>query len=147
MDASSLDTPSLAYSRHPPEKEVAFAWRSNHFRWPPVTHTRTRPCLLSYHNYNKHVCVCACVRACVRNGRSPEVIRPPGKWYFFLWGMATVGQREGAQWAGIHNASVDLNDRLCTQGWWRVWSSTRPICDIASRRGSSTWVPLLHIKA
>ena len=62
-----------------------------------------------------------CVRVCVRYGRSPEVIRPPGKCYFFLWGMATVGQIEGAQWAGIHNASVDLNDRLCTQGWWRVW--------------------------
>ena len=44
-------------------------------------------------SYNKHMCVCACVR----NGRSPEVIRPPGKCYFFLWGMATVGQREGAQ--------------------------------------------------
>ena len=41
MDASSLDTLSLAYSRHPPEKEVAFAWRSNHFRWPSVTHTHT----------------------------------------------------------------------------------------------------------
>ena len=39
------------------------------------------------------VCVCACVRY----GRSPEVIRPPGKCYFFLWGMATVGQREGVQ--------------------------------------------------
>ena len=52
-------------------------------------------------SYNKHVCVCvcvcACVRACVRNGRSPEVIRPPGKCHFFLWGMATVGQREGVQ--------------------------------------------------
>ena len=52
-------------------------------------------------SYNKHMCVCACVRACVcvcvRNGRSPEVIRPPGKCYFFLWGMATVGQREGVQ--------------------------------------------------
>ena len=99
--------------------------------------------------YNKHVCVCACVcvRACVCNGRSPEVIRPLAKCYFFLWAMATVGQREGAQWAGIHNASLGLNDRLCTQGWWRVWSSTRPTCDVASRRGSSTWVPLLHIKA
>ena len=42
-------------------------------------------------------CVCVCVCACVRNGRSPEVIRPPGKCYFFLWGMATVGQREGVQ--------------------------------------------------
>ena len=54
-------------------------------------------------SYNKHMCVCACVRACVcvcacvRTGRSPEVIRPPGKCYFFLWGMATVGQREGVQ--------------------------------------------------
>ena len=34
---------------------------------------------------------------CVHYGKSPEVIRPPGKCYFFLWGMATVGQREGAQ--------------------------------------------------
>ena len=50
-------------------------------------------------SYNKHmcVCVCVCVCACVHNGRSPEVIRPPGKCYFFLWGMATVGQREGVQ--------------------------------------------------
>ena len=48
------------------------------------------PFLLSY---NKHMCVCACV--C--NGRSPEVIRPLAKCYFFLWAMATVGQREGAQ--------------------------------------------------
>ena len=48
-------------------------------------------------SYNKHVCVCVCVRASVRNGRSPEVIRPPGKCHFFLWGMATVGQREGVQ--------------------------------------------------
>ena len=32
MDASSLGTLSLAYSRHSPEKELAFAWRSNHFR-------------------------------------------------------------------------------------------------------------------
>ena len=46
-------------------------------------------------SYNKHVCVRVCVR--VRYGRSPEVIRPPGKCHFFLWGMATVGQREGAQ--------------------------------------------------
>ena len=44
-------------------------------------------------SYNKHMCVCECVR----NGRSPEMIRPPGKRYFFLWGMATVGQREGVQ--------------------------------------------------
>ena len=30
---------------------------------------------------DKHVCVCVCVcvRVCVRYGRSPEVIRPPGK--------------------------------------------------------------------
>ena len=50
-------------------------------------------------SYNKHmcVCVCACVRACMRNGRSPEVIRPLAKSYRFLWAMATVGQREGAQ--------------------------------------------------
>ena len=102
-----------------------------------------RATLLVYEKHN--VCVCVC--ACVCNGRSPEVIRPLAKCYFFLWAMATVGQREGAQWAGIHNASLGLNDRLCTQGWWRVWSSTRPTCDIASRRGSSTWVPLLHIKA
>ena len=48
-------------------------------------------------SYNKHVCVCVCVCVCMRNGRSPEVIRPPSKCYFFLWGMATVGQTEGVQ--------------------------------------------------
>ena len=37
--------------------------------------------------------VCMCV--CMRYGRSPEVIRPPAKCYFFLWGMVTVGQRDG----------------------------------------------------
>ena len=46
-----------------------------------------------YHIISMRVCVCVCVRY----GRSPEVIRPPGKCYFFLWGMATVGQREGVQ--------------------------------------------------
>ena len=40
---------------------------------------------------------CVLVRACVRNGRSREVIRPLAKYYFFLWGMAIVGQKEGAQ--------------------------------------------------
>ena len=44
-------------------------------------------------SYYKH----GCVYVCVRYGRSPEVIRPPGKCHFVLWGMATVGQREGAQ--------------------------------------------------
>ena len=52
-------------------------------------------------SYNKHVCVCACVRvcvcACVYNGRSPEVIRPLAKYYCFLWAMAIVGHRKGAQ--------------------------------------------------
>ena len=51
----------------------------------------------TYHIISMIVCVCACVRVCVRYGRSPEVILPPGKCYFFLWGMATVGQREGVQ--------------------------------------------------
>ena len=48
---------------------------------------------------NKLVSISVCVCVCVRYGRSPNVIRPPGKCYFFLWGMATVGQSlgEGAQ--------------------------------------------------
>ena len=66
-----------------------------------VLYVRTYVRIIHAHHNNKHVCVCACVCACVRacvcNGRSPEVIRPPGKCYFFLWGMATVGQREGVQ--------------------------------------------------
>ena len=57
-------------------------------------HVYTYMCVY-YVSYYKHVCVCVCV--CVCYGRSPEVIRPPGKCHFFLWGMATVGQREGAQ--------------------------------------------------
>ena len=64
------------------------------------THTYIYTCVVKsgpHHIISMFVCVCVCVRACVRNGRSPEVIRPPGKCYFFLWGMATVGQREGAQ--------------------------------------------------
>ena len=48
-----------------------------------------------YHITSMSVCVCVCV--CVCYGRSAEVIRPPGKCYFFLWEMATVGQREGTQ--------------------------------------------------
>ena len=52
---------------------------------------------LSHHIISMFVCVCVCVCACVRNERSPEVIRPPGKCHFFLWGMVTVGQREGVQ--------------------------------------------------
>ena len=32
--------------------------------------------------YNKHVCVCVCMR----NGRSPEVIRTPGKCYEVVFG-------------------------------------------------------------
>ena len=50
-----------------------------------------------YHIISMFVCVRVCVCACVCNGRSPEVIRPLAKCYFFLWAMATVGQREGAQ--------------------------------------------------
>ena len=52
-----------------------------------------------YHIISMFVCVrvCVCVCAFVSNGRSPEVIRPLAKFYFFLWAMATVGQREGAQ--------------------------------------------------
>ena len=46
-----------------------------------------------YHIISIYVCVCVCMR----NGRSPEVIRPPGKCYFFLWGMPIIGQREGVQ--------------------------------------------------
>ena len=66
--------------------------RVNPFLW--YLHKKT-----CYHNQiiSMYIYVCVCVCACMRNGRSPEVIRPPGKCYFFLWGMATVGQREGAQ--------------------------------------------------
>ena len=35
----------------------------------------------SYHIIS--MCVCACVRVCVRYWRSPEVHRPPGKCYCF----------------------------------------------------------------
>ena len=63
--------------------------------------TSTETGLIRVTSYYKHVCVCVCVRAsvcaCVRNGRSPEVIRPLAKYYHFLWAMATVGQREGVQ--------------------------------------------------
>ena len=41
--------------------------------------------------------VCVRVRACMRNGRSREVIRPLAKYYCFLWAMAIVGHRKGAQ--------------------------------------------------
>ena len=64
------------------------------------THVYVTVCLITFNSclsYNKHVCVRVCVCACVCNGRSPEVIRPLAKCYFFLWAMATVGQREGAQ--------------------------------------------------
>ena len=43
------------------------------------THTRILH-TYAHTSYYKHVCVCVCVRY----GRSPEVIRPPGKCYFFL---------------------------------------------------------------
>ena len=81
-------------------------YRHSHTQTCIHSNTHTHTCARTHSrntctSYYKHVCVCVCVlvcvRPCVRNGRSPEVIRPPGKCHFFLWGMATVGQREGAQ--------------------------------------------------
>ena len=78
------------------------------------------------------------------------MIRPLGKCYLFLWGMAIVGtERVPSEVASITLVWLKrqtLHARLVDGGCDRQLGL--PVsCDIASRRGSLIWVPLLPIKA